>query len=90
MKLRHFYLLLIILLGEGIIITAFKHFGKGIDENVLNSNIIIASLIFILFAIELVNPIINIKDEAQSSIGGIGIRWTFSFIFVAGSISVMA
>ena len=74
MKLRHFYLLLIILLGEGIIITAFKHFGKGIDENVLNSNIIIASLIFILFAIELVNPIINIKDEAQSSIGGIGIR----------------
>lgn len=90
MKLKNLYLILFLLLGEGIIIVSFNHFGKAIHPDILTSNIIVASVIFCLCAIELMNPIIDLNDETQAAIGGIGIRWVFLFVFVAGSIALMA
>lgn len=90
MKLKNLYLILLLLLGEGIIIVAFNHFGKGLDDQIRMSNIIVASVIFCLCAIELMNPIIDLNDETQAAIGGIGIRWVFMFVFIFGSIGVMA
>ena len=89
MKLKNLYLVIILLLGEGIIITAFNYYSEGYDRNLVLSNMAVASLIFWIFAIELMNPIINLKDETQAAVGGIGIRWVFLFIFVAGSIAIM-
>jgi hypothetical protein len=90
MKLKNLYLILFLLLGEGIIIVSFNHFGKEIHPDILTSNIIVASVIFCLCALELMNPIINLNDETQADIGGIGIRWVFLFIFIFGSIAVIA
>jgi hypothetical protein len=90
MKLKNLYLILFLLLGEGIIIVSFNHFGRDVQPDILTSNIIVASVIFCLCAVELMNPIIDLNDETQADIGGIGIRWVFLFVFIFGSIAVMA
>lgn len=89
MKLKTLYLILILIIGEVIIITGLNYFGKGLSDNILNSNIALVSLVFCLFSLELVNPILNIKDPAQSAVGGLGLRWFFSTIFIIGIIALV-
>ena len=89
MNLKFLYLFLIILLGEIIIIVGFNRFGTGVDPDILISEIIVSSVIFCAIAFEFTNPIVNLRDETQAAIGGIGIRWVFMFVFVVGSIGVM-
>lgn len=89
MNLKFLYLFLIILLGEIIIIVGFNRFGTGVNSDILMSDIIVSSVIFCAIALEFTNPIVNLRDETQAAIGGIGIRWVFMFVFIAGSIGVM-
>lgn len=89
MKLNKFYLFPLFIIGEVLIVASYLHFGKAIYHNLVISNIIITTLIFSLLLVEFANPILDLTDETQAAIGGIGIRWLFTFFFILGSIGLI-
>jgi hypothetical protein len=81
------YLLLII--GEILLIMSFLHFGDAVKRDVLLLNIIVSSVIYILFFSSFLFPLINRNDNAQSDIGLIGVNWFFSVGYSIAAIIVM-
>jgi hypothetical protein len=81
---------LLLLFGEGIIITAFILFKGETPTDILVLNIAAGSLVYGLFAFNFRTPWINLKDKSQKQVGALGINWltTWSYaVFAAGLIA---
>lgn len=71
------------LVGEAILIAAFLLLGKdSLEDNILILNIIVSSVVYCLFFMDLFIPWIN---KSQTKVGSIGIRW-----FTIGIYSILA
>ena len=81
------YLLLIV--GEILLIMSSLHFGNGLQKELLALNIVVSSIIYIMFFSSFLFPLINVKDKAQSDVGFIGVNWFFSAGYSLDSIAVM-
>lgn len=77
------------MLGEALIILSFLYFGKHLQTEILFLNIIVSSVIYGLFFWDFAIPWINLKDKFQKSIGSIGVRWFFTFLYIIVSIGLM-
>ena len=76
---------LLLLFGEAIIIAAFVIFRGNTPDNILIMNIVVTSIIYVLFYFNFRAPWIDLKDKSQKQIGAIGISW-----FVAWSYAIVA
>lgn len=70
-----------LLLGEAIIIASFILFRGNLADNIQVLNIIIVSLIYSLFFIDILVPWTDFGDRSQRKIGSIGVRWFFTFLY---------
>jgi|WetSurMetagenome_2_1015567.scaffolds.fasta_scaffold00598_12 hypothetical protein len=89
MNAKRIISVLLLLAGEVLIIFCFLHFGKNFDKKVLTLDIIISSIIYLLCFIDMLFPLINLKDKSQKVIGSIGLRWFFIFFYMLIAIAAM-
>jgi hypothetical protein len=83
------FLILLLIVGEIILILSFLHFGKNLSSNLLILNIFVSTIIYSLFFIEILLPVVDFKDKSQSRIGAIGIRWFSTNFYIMSAIFIM-
>jgi hypothetical protein len=80
---------LALLFGEALIIAIFILFRGNLDDNVLVLNIVVASVIYGLFFVDILVPWIDFHDKSQRSVGSMGVRWFATWIYAIVAIAVM-
>jgi hypothetical protein len=75
--------------GEAIIIVAFILFRGGLADNILVLNIVVSSLIYGLFFVDVLVPWIDLGDKSQKKVGSLGLRWFFTWLYAIAAIAVM-
>jgi len=89
MNAKNLFSLLLLLIGEALIIVCFLFFGKDLDKDILKLDVIVSSVIYTLFFIDLIFPLINFADKSQKAVGSIGLRWFFTIIYAIIAILAM-
>lgn len=69
------------IVGEALLILAFLQFGHNINNNNLLLNIIISSIVYSLYFIDLLFPMVDLKDKTYKKIGSLGIKWLITFLY---------
>ena len=77
------------LLGEAVIIVSFLLWGGGTATDILALNMVVCSLIYCLFFVDVLVPWVNWSDKAQKSIGSMGVRWFITWVYAALAVAVM-
>lgn len=75
--------------GEAIIIVAFILFRGSLADNILVLNIVVSSLIYGLFFVDVFVPWIDLSDKSQKKVGSLGLRWFFTWLYAIAVITVM-
>ncbi len=85
MNLRKVFSIILLLFGEALIIIGFRYFGNDVDTKLISLNIVVSSIIYLLFFIDLLFPMIDFSDKSQKTVGSLGLRWfvTISYMIVA-------
>lgn len=89
MKLNKLFSILILLFGEALIIFCFLHFVKSLETSIMVLNIIVTSIIYINFFIDILFPIIDLKDREQKKVVSLGIKMFFSTVYALLAITIM-
>jgi hypothetical protein len=89
MDTKKIFSIFLLLLGEALIIIGFLYFGKNLTQNILALNIIVSSIIYLLWFVEKFIPMVDLKDKAHKGIGSIGLKWLFTFLYAAAAIGTM-
>jgi len=80
---------LLLLFGEVLIISAFILFGGNLSDNILILNIIVSSLVYLLFFGGYRAPWIDLKDKSQKQIGSLGVSWKVIWFYSFFAITAM-
>jgi len=80
---------LLFLIGEAIIIAAFVLFKGELTTDVLILNMVVSTIIYGLFFVDVLVSWVDFKDKSQRRIGAIGLRWLFTWLYTLLAISVM-
>ena len=75
--------------GEALIIISFLYFGRSSPSKILILNIVVSSIIFSLFFLDILIPKVDLKDKTQKEVGSLGLRWFFSSAYIIAAIAVM-
>jgi hypothetical protein len=75
--------------GEAIIIAAFILFRGSTTDNILVLNIVVSSIIYGLFFIDILVPWIDLADKSQKKTGSLGLRWFFTWCYAVAAIVTM-
>lgn len=80
---------IVLLGGEAIIIAAFILFRDGLITDILVLNIVVSSVIYGLFFLDILVPWINLNDKQGKKVGSLGVRWLFTWLYAIAAIAVM-
>jgi len=80
---------LLLLFGEATIITTFILFRGETPNNILILNIIVATIIYGAFFVDILVPWVNFNDKSQRRIGSLGIRWVVTFFYAMAAIALI-
>jgi hypothetical protein len=80
---------ILLIVGELLIITCFLYFGRNLDPKILILNIVVTSIIYALYFIDILFPMVDFTDKSQKTIGSLGLRWVFTFFYMILAIAVM-
>ena len=80
---------LLLLFGEALIIAAFIIFRGETADNIFILNIIVSSVIYASFFVDILVPWIDFSDKSQRQIGSLGLRWFFVFFYAILAIATM-
>jgi hypothetical protein len=89
MNTKKIFSWLLFLFGEAIIIIALLLPGGNVATNILVLNIVVASVIYGLFFIDILVPWVNFNDKSQRRIGSLGVRWFATWWYAILAIAVM-
>ena len=81
--------ILLMLAGEALIIICFLYFGRNLAHELLTLNIIVSTIIYALFFLDIIFPMVDFKDKSQKTIGSLGLRWLFTSLYTAAAIAAM-
>lgn len=90
MNKHKIFSILLFLAGEALIVICFFYFGRNLDSNILMLNIIVSSIIFFLFFIDILFPFVDFKDKSQKTVGSLGIFWFYRGFYMLVAIAAMA
>ena len=76
-------------LGEILIIAAFILFRGNMPNNILVLNIVVASLIYGLFFMDMLIAWTHSGEKSDHRIGAMGVRWMFTWMYAILAIAVM-
>lgn len=89
MNTKNIIPILLLLAGEALIIISFLFFGKSLGTEILTLNIVVTSIIYSLFFVGILVPIVDFKDKSQKTIGSLGVRWFVTSLYILMAIGVM-
>lgn len=89
MSLKRFLSWVALLGGEALIIAIFMLYGKSLETNILLLNIVVMSIIYGLYFIDIFVPWVDWYDKSKKKIATIGIRWTVTVFYTVTAIIVM-
>jgi hypothetical protein len=89
MSIKTLFSWLLLLFGEAIIIAAFILFRGNAPDDIFILNIVISSIIYMLFFCNYRAPWIDLNDESQKQIGAIGISWLATWFYAIFAIAAM-
>jgi hypothetical protein len=75
--------------GEAVIIAAFILFRGDLADNVLVLNMVVSSLVYGLFFIDILVPLVDLGDESHKRVGSTGLRWFFTWLYALFAIAAM-
>lgn len=78
-----------LILGEAIIIASFILFRGSMENNFLTLNIIVTTIIYSLFFLDILTPWIDLDEKSQKRVGSLGVRWFAVLMYAFFSIAVM-
>ena len=81
--------ILLLLAGEALIIISFLIFGKNFSTEILSLNIVVSTIIYALFFIDILFPMVNFGDKSHKAIGSLGLRWFFTISYSIAAIAAM-
>jgi hypothetical protein len=81
--------ILLFVLGELLLIYSFNYFNIGHSPDVIKLNIVVSSIVYGLFFLDLFIPWVDLKDKTQKTIGSIGLRWFSTFAYASVAIFIM-
>ena len=81
--------ILLLFIGEILIITCFLYFGRNIETKLLTLNIIISTIVYSLYFIDILIPVVDFNDKSQKAIGSLGVRWFFTLLYTFLAFGVM-
>jgi hypothetical protein len=73
--------ILLLFLGESLIIVFFILFCNSKQQDITILEIVVSSIIYFLFFINLLTPWIDFSDVSQKKVGAIGFYWFVTFIY---------
>ena len=77
------------LFGEAIIIASFFLWKGDTQNNIFVLNLIVSSIIYLLFFVDILIPWIKLNDKAHRQVGSIGLRWVISWGYAFLAICTM-
>jgi hypothetical protein len=80
---------LLLLFGEALIIIAFILLRGDLANNILVLNIVVSTLIYGLFFVDILVPWIDFGDKSQRRVGAMGVRWLTTWMYAIAAIAVM-
>lgn len=75
--------------GEALIIAIFILYGQSLEDRELLLNIVVMSIIYGLYFIDIFVPWVDWYDKSKKKVATIGIRWTVTIIYTIAAIAVM-
>ncbi|MDD2285314.1 MAG: hypothetical protein PHQ11_07950 [Paludibacter sp.] len=75
--------------GEAIIIAAFILFRGSLATDILVLNVVVSSIIYGLFFLDIIVPWIDLNDKMGRKVGSLGVRWFFTWLYGITAIAVM-
>lgn len=78
-----------LLLGETLIITAFILFRGKQTDNILALNIVVSTIIYGLFFVDILIPLVDYNDKSSKAIGSIGVRWLATWLYTIIAVAAM-
>lgn len=79
----------LLLFGEALIIASFIIFRGNIQDNILTLNIIVSSVIYCSFFVDILVPWIKTSDKTQRRVGSFGVRWFITWVYFILAIALM-
>jgi hypothetical protein len=80
---------LLMLAGEALIIICFLFFGQNLPSGILTLNIVVTTVIYALFFLDILFPMVDFNDKSHKTIGSLGLRWFFTSIYTIAAIAAM-
>jgi glucose dehydrogenase len=81
MNTKKIFSFLLLLAGEALIIASFLIFGKNMSSGILLLNIVVTTIIYALFFIDILFPMVNFGDKSHKAIGSLGLRWLITGLY---------
>lgn len=78
-----------LLLGEILIITVFILFRGNQTDNILVLNIVVSTIIYGLFFVDILIPLVGFNDKSYKTIGSIGVRWLATWLYAIVAVAIM-
>lgn len=89
MNSKKIFSILLLLFGEALVISSFLIFGVNLSTEILSLNIIVSTIIYALFFIDILFPMVNFGDKSHKTIGSLGLRWFFTISYAIAAIAAM-
>ncbi len=89
MDKKRIFSILLFIFGVFLIIVSFLHFGNNMPPEVKALNIVVTSVIYGLFFVDILISPVRLDDQSQKNIGSMGVRWFFTFCYTLSAIGVM-
>ncbi len=89
MNVKKIFSLLLVIFGEVLIILCLLHFGSNVQIEIVALNIVVCTIIYSLFFMDIIVPWVDFKDQSQKTIGSIGLRWFYTFFYIIVAVGVM-
>jgi len=77
------------LAGEAIIIISLLFFGRNLTDGILTLNIVVSTIIYALYFIDIIFPMVNFGDKSHKTIGSLGIRWFITILYSLAAVCAM-
>ena len=80
---------LLLVAGEALIIVCFLFFGNNLTHDLIILNILVSSIIYALYFVRILIPLVDLKESSHRAIGSLGIRWLVTIIYTIAAIIAM-
>jgi|SRR5665647_386948 len=89
MNTKNIFSILLLLIGEALIIISFLYFGSNLASEILTLDTIVSTILYSLFFIDILIPMVDFKDKSQRVIGSLGLRWFVTSLYTLSAIGMM-